>query len=152
MAEKNPDLVRREKQEGNAIGNHTYSHVYNKVYSGNYNFLQEYKKCGEVIASITGDQNVNVIRLPGGSFNKQSYKKAAEDAGYRCEDWNCLTGDAEVSLAPVDRLIRRFKETYKGQNRLVILMHDAPAKTTTPTALPEIIEFLKSQGYVFKTL
>ena len=31
-------------------------------------------------------------------------------------------------------------------------MHDAAAKTTTPEALGQIIEYLKSKGYSFKRL
>lgn len=151
MAEKNPSLVQREKDEGNAIGNHTYSHG-KSVYANTTSFLNDFKKGDEVITSIIGNHDSHLIRFPGGSYNRTSYKKAAEENGYHYYDWNCLTGDAEVSLASTDRLMRRFKETYTGQDQLVILMHDAPAKTTTPTVLPQIIDFLKSQGYTFKTL
>ena len=40
----------------------------------------------------------------------------------------------------------------KERDKAVILMHDAPAKTTTVDALPQIIEGLKKQGFVFKSI
>lgn len=151
-AEKNPDLLRREKAEGHSIGNHTYSHNYNYIYASTDNFINDLKKCDNVITSIVGDYDRSLIRFPGGSFNRQAYKQAAEAAGYRYVDWNCLNGDAEVSLASVDRLLLRFNQTFGNQDKLIILMHDAPAKKTTPKALPQIIQILKSKGYTFKGL
>lgn len=152
MAERSPSLLKKEAAEGHTIGNHTYSHslAYNR--STPQDFIEDFKKGDSVITSIIGNHDRSLIRFPGGSFNRTAYQHAATAAGYRYIDWNCLNGDAEVSLAPVDRLLRRFHETYSGQKQLIILMHDAPAKVTTPEALPEIIKFLKSQGYVFKTL
>jgi peptidoglycan/xylan/chitin deacetylase (PgdA/CDA1 family) len=35
---------------------------------------------------------------------------------------------------------------------VIILCHDAATKQSTVAALPKIIEYLKSQGYTFKTL
>jgi peptidoglycan/xylan/chitin deacetylase (PgdA/CDA1 family) len=152
MAEKYPSLLKQEKQEGHAIGNHTYSHDYKYVYSSTNNFISDLKKGDKAITSVIGDYNRNLIRFPGGSFNKQTYKNAAQAAGYHYVDWNCLTGDAEVSLASKDRLLARFKETFSNQKQLTILMHDALGKSTTPDALPEVIKFLKAKGYTFKTL
>lgn len=152
MCEENPELLKREKAEGHSIGNHTYSHDYNVVYSSPENFIKDIKKSEDVLTKIIGPHDTSLIRFPGGSFNRHSYKEAAAKAGYRYVDWNCLTGDAEVSRASVDRLLLRFNQTMENQHNLVILMHDAPYKTTTPEALPQIIKILKEKGYTFKGL
>lgn len=152
MAERNSELLKREKSEGHIIANHTYSHNYKYIYSSTDNFLQDLKKGDLVVTSIIGEHNKTLIRFPGGSFGRQAYKQAIKNSGYHYIDWNCLNGDAEVATASVDRLISRFKETSKGQKELTILMHDAPGKSTTVQALPEIIKYLKANGYVFKTL
>lgn len=152
MAERNPDLLKREKSEGHTVANHTYSHNYKYIYSSTDNFLQELKVADEVITSIIGEHNKTLIRFPGGSFGRQAHKQAVESSGYHYVDWNCLNGDAEVATASVDRLISRFKETAQDQKELIILMHDAPGKATTVQALPEIIKYLKANGYLFKTL
>ncbi|AJA46631.1 polysaccharide deacetylase family protein [Clostridium pasteurianum DSM 525 = ATCC 6013] len=152
MCEENPELLKREKAEGHSIGNHTYSHEYNIVYSSPENFIKDIKKSQDVITKIIGTHDTSLIRFPGGSFGRHSYKDAVSKAGYRYIDWNCLTGDAEVSRASVDRLLLRFNETMGNQDKLIILMHDAPYKTTTPEALPQIIKILKDKGYTFKGL
>lgn len=152
MCKSNPDLLRREKAEGHSIGNHSYSHDYKIIYSSSDNFLRDFKQSEDIITSIIGPHDTSLIRFPGGSFNRNSFKQVAANAGYRYVDWNCVTGDAEVSLASVDRLLLRFNETMENQNNLIILMHDAPSKSTTPKALPQIIQILKSKGYTFKGL
>lgn len=55
------------------------------------------------------------------------------------------------NIAP-NTLIETVKKTCLGHNTLVILMHDASTKANTVQALPKIIEYLKSEGYSFKTL
>lgn len=152
MAEKNPGLLKQEAAEGHAIGNHSYSHSLDYNHSTPAAFMEDFKKGDMVITSIIGNHDRSLIRFPGGSFRRTAFQEAARAAGYRYVDWNCLTGDAEVSLAPVDRLLRRFHETFESQKELIILMHDAPNKVTTPEALPQIIQFLKANGYTFKTL
>lgn len=152
MCEENPELLKREKAEGHSVGNHTYSHEYNIVYSSPENFIKDIKKSEDIITKIIGSHDTSLIRFPGGSFGRHSYKDAVSKAGYRYIDWNCLTGDAEVSRASVDRLLLRFNETIGNQDKLIILMHDAPYKTTTPEALPQIIKILKDKGYTFKGL
>lgn len=152
MCKSNPDLLIREKAEGHSIGNHSYSHDYKIIYSSPDNFLRDFKQSEDIITSIIGPHDTSLIRFPGGSFNRNSFKQVAANSGYRYVDWNCLTGDAEVSLASVDRLLLRFNETMGNQDNLIILMHDAQAKYTTPKALPQIIQILKSKGYTFKGL
>ena len=67
-------------------------------------------------------------------------------------DWNALNGDAEVKNPTKNRLISRLKATVKGRKEVIILMHDTDVKKATVEALPEIIEYLIEQGYVFKPL
>lgn len=151
-AKDNPELLKRVKEEGHVIGNHTYSHNYKYIYSNINNFLDDLKKNDNMISSIIGDYNKGLIRFPSGSFGKQAYIKAAHDAGYHQVDWNSLNGDAEGKKRSAEELIERFKETSRGKKNLTILMHDAIGKETTAEALPKIIQYLKSQGYEFKTL
>jgi len=153
--ENNKDILLREKQEGHAIGNHTYCHDYKYLYSSTSAFLQDLAKNDALIRSVVGDYNNKLIRFPGGSFdkNKSAMRQAVTEAGYHYVDWNCLNGDAETASAvPVEKLVEKVKQTSQGKNRLVILMHDAGGKETTVQALPQIIEYLKAQGYNFKTL
>ena len=46
--------------------------------------------------------------------------------------------------------MQRLQETVTGKNSVVILMHDAEAKKVTAEALPQIIKWLRENGYEFK--
>jgi len=153
-AEKHPELIKEEKAKGHFIANHTYSHDYNYIYSNTDNFLKDLEKCKQVLNSILGEYDGKIIRFPGGSFGSKraAYREAVKNAGYTYVDWNALNGDAERLNVPADELINKLKETVGNKNHVVILMHDAATKKTTADSLPEVIEYLKSQGYEFKTL
>jgi peptidoglycan/xylan/chitin deacetylase (PgdA/CDA1 family) len=152
-AEKHPDLVKDEFYCGEVIGNHTYSHQLNYK-EGTESFINDLNKCDEVLKSILGKSyNSKLIRFPGGSFGPklEPFRASVTSAGYRFIDWNDAIGDANGYNLPVKTLLSNLKK-YTTQNTVVILMHDAGAKTTTAEALPQIIEYLKSKGYSFDTL
>lgn len=151
-AKQNPGLLKQEKEAGDSIGNHTYCHDYKYLYSSTDNFLNDLKKNEDVIHSIIGDHDKTLVRFPGGSFGHTSFQRAAEAAGYHYIDWNVLNGDAEVQHSSVDRLVSRFRQTFLGQKKIVILMHDAATKETTAEALPQIIKILKDDGYQFRPI
>lgn len=155
LAEQNSDLIKREYNSGHAIGNHTYSHNYKKIYSSVNNLLSDIDKCENVLKGILGNNfHSAAFRFPGGSFGqkKQPFKDVLKNKGIGHVDWNALNGDAEGHNIPKDRLVQRLVQTIQGKNKVVILMHDAGAKKTTAQALPEIINYLKNQGYEFKTI
>ncbi len=158
MLEANRDIGRREFDEGHLIANHSYYHQYEELYATGESFMAEIEKTQQLICEVTGEEAFKLIRFPGGGHNagtyaaqKQEYKELLKEKGYYFVDWNCLNGDAESALRSADELIARVKETAIGKN-LVILMHDAAAKKTTPDALGGIIEYLRGQGYEFRRL
>lgn len=155
MAEKSPDILKRIQNEGHSIGNHSYSHKYHVIYKNMDNFLNEINSTNKIMKNILGeDFNTSLLRFPGGSFEdyKQKYRKAANDRGYRVYNWNALNGDAEGKQVSVGKLISRLKETTKGQQQLVVLMHDTYGKETTAKALPSIIKYLSDSGYSFEKI
>lgn len=154
FAEKNPDILKRTYEEGHDIGNHSYSHNYNYIYKKVSNFVKELDITQEVFKSILGEEfETDLMRFPGGSFGdwKSSFREQVTALGYKYIDWNSLNGDAEGHNLSKDKLIQRFKSTYRNQQELIILMHDTDAKVSTPEALPAIIEFLIEEGYEFAT-
>ena len=155
MAIKYPDLVKKEFADGQSIGNHTYSHNYKYIYSNTNTFIRDVNKCDTVLKSILGSNfNSKLVRFPGGSFGKKlkPFREALKSDGYNYIDWNDLTGDADGQNIPVYKLLNNLKKYTKGKEHVVILMHDASTKATTVQALPQVIEYLKSQKYSFKTL
>ncbi|AAK80351.1 peptidoglycan/xylan/chitin deacetylase (PgdA/CDA1 family) [Clostridium acetobutylicum] len=153
-AEEYPSLAKLEVTDGETVANHTYSHVLNYKEQPKQ-FVEDINRCDLILKGILGDKYIpKFVRFPGGSFgNKlQPFKDAVAGEGYRYLDWNALNGDAERPNVPVDQLIDNVKKTVEGKKVVVILMHDAGAKTTTVQALPQIIQYLKSQGFSFGKL
>ena len=152
---KNPDIAKRIAAEGHAICNHSYSHDYKMLYNGTDFFKSDLLKAEETIINTVGEEAfVKVFRFPGGSFEKRKnpQKIALSDIGYKFLDWNCLNGDAEGLNVPVSTLLANVKKTIKNRRVPIILMHDAATKQTTVDSLREMIDYLKSEGFEFKTL
>ncbi len=155
MAEQNPELIRQIQEEGHLICNHTYSHNYKSLYSSPDNFMADVAKCEEVLKTILGEAfETNILRFPAGSFGKKRlpFRERVKEHGYMSIDWNALNGDAEGLHIPAAILVDRIRETTENKDSAVVLMHDSNTKDTTAEALPEIIGYLKDQGYTFKTL
>ena len=152
LAEVNPDILKREKNEGHLIANHTYSHDYAYLYTNPENLIKDINKNQEMLNNILGEELSKIIRFPGGSFNKKSFQKRVNEEGYHFVDWNCLNGDAEALNVPEDKLFNNVKKSMGSQEHIIVLMHDASTKQTTVRSLSRIIDYIKAQGYSFKTL
>lgn len=157
--EQNPDLVKREFDEGHFIGNHSYSHKYSKIYESFDSLFEEYNKTNNLIKNAVQNQNYNsiVFRFPGGlaggKYNDIKHEAAQKlkEQGIANVDWNALTKDAEGAKTKED-LMNNFIETIKDKTSIVLLMHDAADKILTYEVLPEIIKYGKENGYEFQTI
>ena len=159
------DLVKREFDEGNAIGNHTYSHDYNYLYpNGKINLercMSDFEKTSQVLKNILGkDFSTRAVRFPGGQMTwdkkdtsgAEAMDKALHDKDYHQIDWNALSGDAEGAPKKAEQLTQELIKTVTSRQKAIILMHDTYGKEETAKALPGIIEYLKGQGYEFKII
>ncbi|MBX7281764.1 polysaccharide deacetylase family protein [Clostridium chauvoei] len=162
---KAQETLKRIIKEGNAIANHTYTHNFSKLYPQNSinidYFMEEVNKTNELIKKILGENfNTKVLRMPGGYISRKYYKDASLKAfddrlnleGIFSIDWNTLNGDAEGKDYTVEEMVNKVKEGSKDVNQSIVLMHDAYGKEKTVEALPEIINYFKSQGYQFRTI
>lgn len=153
QVERYPDLLKQAFEQGNAIGNHTYSHNYAEIYKSPKDYLANIKKNEDLIYQLIGIRP-RVIRTPGGTQGNfhVSYYNAVDAADYLVYDWNVSTGDAAAPLVPASQIVSNIMSQVPGKDRVIILMHDAPGKTTTAEALPQIIQYLKKQGFEFGVL
>lgn len=158
MCKNNPSILKREFNDGEYICNHTYSHNYSYIYANSNNFIADVKKCSAEIESILGSSyKPALVRFPGGTTSSyltgrsKLFEKSLLSSGYSYVDWNALSGDADARNVPVNNLIENVKRTVGRKNKVIILMHDCAIRNTV-TALPQIIEYLKTQGYSFSTL
>lgn len=155
---KSKEILKEILHDGHAIANHSYSHNYGYLYPGGSinteNLIADFDKNENKIKEVLGaDFKTSVVRLPGGMMswkNKDNAKQALSNKGLNYVDWNCLNGDAEGGNKTPQQLLERTKNTAHGHEKLILLMHDT--KDNTAEALGSIIEYLKGQGYEFKTL
>jgi len=151
-AQRNPDLLKRIHNEGHAIGNHSNTHVYDYIYDNPDTFWLEVTGAQKILENILGADNTQkLFRFPGGSFGekKEQFLPLIESMGYKYVDWNALNGDAEGGDFTAEKSMEYIKEQCTDTGNVIVLMHDAKNKTVTVETLPQIIEYLKSQGYLF---
>ena len=155
----NPDLVKREFEEGHYIANHGYTHKYSTVYASPEATLEEYNFTQQAIRDALGNQNYKskVFRFPGGSNGgyyhtaKQNSKAYLRENGIVHLDWNCLSKDAEGANTK-EALMQNVIDTMGDKDSVVILMHDASDKILTYEMLPDLISYLREKGYKFQTI
>lgn len=158
-AKLNPELIKREFEEGHYIANHGFSHKYSQIYQNTQTVLDEYnytEQCIQVALNNT-EYHSKVFRFPGGSqggyYNdiKAEAKKILRQNGVVSLDWNSLSKDAEGAKTK-EILLQNVIDTVGQKNSVVILMHDAADKILTYETLPDIIKYLRENEYEFKTL
>lgn len=157
--EKNPEAVKRIYDEGHYIANHGYSHIYENIYASPEAVLDEYNRCNDAVKNAIGVQEYNshLFRFPGGLAGgkyadiKNQANELLKQNDIMHIDWNALNGDAETNELSIEFEMCRLQETTQNKNSIVVLMHDAPLKKVTAEALPQIITYLKDQGYEFKS-
>ena len=158
FVEAQPEIVKRAYEEGNYIANHGYSHVYSNIYSSPESVLDEYNKCNLAVQNAIGNSEYNshLFRFPGGLAGgkyatlKMQAKQLLNENNIVNVDWNALTGDSETRTPTEEFLMKRLRSTCEGKNSVVLLMHDSPSKEITIKVLPQVISYLKEQGYEFK--
>lgn len=157
---KSHQILKRMAKGGHAIGNHGYSHKYSILYPNGVidvkAFMNDMDKNVQLLKSILGkDFNTRVIRMPGGYgtwYGVTPLNAALKEKGYYQTDWNVVNGDAEGKHKSTQEQLQTLKATMLDYDILIVLMHDTNEKESTVQFLKSGIDYLKSQGFEFKTL
>ena len=156
---KNTDyLLKREYDEGHAIGYHSYTHNYSKIYKTDTAYFEDLNKIKNKVKNVIGIET-NLIRFPGGSSNtiSKSYNKgimtrltkSVTEKGYIYFDWN--VGSSDTTLKDSKKICNQVTKSliYKEN---VVLMHDSSDKIYNSEALSCIIKYGMENGYEFSKL
>lgn len=154
---ENPELVKREYDEGHYIANHGYNHNNKLLYKDMESFKDEIVSTDLEISKAIGAENYcsHIFRFPNGYMSHiyTSQKKDAltvlYDLDYVYVDWNCLNRDSEKKYSNA-QLLNNLKKTAKNKGTLIILMHDTADVNKTYDVLKDSIDYLKSQSYDFR--
>ena len=162
--------VRDIYDQGHTIACHSFSHNFDYIYESPSNFVSDVEQFENELKILLGEENYNslgkYIRFPGGTIKNgyigrkdaPEYLAAIREKGYKIYDWTVLTNDADNAYrlegeSDKEYYIRSLKETLENYKKtalpLIVLMHD---KDSTKDALPEMLDFLISEGYYFDTI
>lgn len=160
FSDKNADLVKRENKSGHTVALHGYTHTYSEVYQSADSCLDNFKNIQQQVYETIG-KRPNIIRFPGGSSNTISKKycegvmtevtRRALEEGFRYFDWNVDSDDAGHAKTRED-VYNNVTSKIKPGRENVVLMHDFSHNNKTLEALPDIIDFGVSNGYVFRKI
>lgn len=153
-------MIAEAYRRGNTIGMHSYTHDYATIYQSEDAFFSDLDQVAEVVKEQIGYVPY-LTRFPGGVSNtvSESYCPGIMTAlatdlqarGYQYYDWNVSSSDASGNKVPVETLVQSSC-AYGTFTNVILLCHDSGAKTTTVEALPQIIEYYQSQGFVCKAI
>ncbi len=143
---ENPELIRRELEEGHEVGNHTYTHPCALAKLSCDKLMDEINDCEDAIFE-TVDFRPHLFRPPGGA-NTCAVKRACSELGYTEVLWTVDTMDwnAKTSL---DSALKTVRENVKDGS--IILFHDyvGRKKPITARALRILLPELCSKGCEF---
>ena len=155
------DYIKRIHNEGHTVALHANNHDYSKIYKSEEAYFKDLNAIAAKVKKITGVDS-KIIRFPGGSSNtiSKDYNKGimtrltkqVQQKGYTYVDWNVDSTDASGNNVPKSKILNNVKMYSKGQGDICVLMHDTGAKNTTVEALPEMISYLRSEGFRFEAL
>lgn len=150
---KYPDIARQITAQGNEVGNHTMHHTHLLPFATPGVIRKDLNETNEIIFENTG-QYPALFRPPFG-FRTPWVIDTAQDDGFIVVTWNDLTTDylpAETAAQVKKNILSRVKPGT------IIVLHDGYGtkhganRDDMITALPQIIEALKAQGYSFDTV
>lgn len=148
LIQSHPDLIRRMKNEGHIVGNHTNTHRNMTELNDLEEFQKELESLERIYSETVGAPIDPYYRPPEGTFDERSLRYA-DQLGYKTVFWSFAyeDWDNQNQPSPDTAKAKILKNLHNGA---VILLH--PTSETNALILRDIIQECKAQGYRFGTL
>jgi len=136
------DVMRRLKQSGYVLANHSFSHAQLSKQTGD-NLKAEILNTDALLKAVDPQRSA-LFRFPYGARNREGLQ-TLENAHLKSVMWNIDSLDwaDPVPSSIADRVLRSVDKEGRG----IILFHDIHERTVK--ALPAILDRLTSEGYQF---
>jgi len=154
------DLTQRVIDEGHTLAIHGYQHKYDQIYRSDEVYHKNLTKLQKLFYKKFGLWCTQT-RFPGGSSNTVSrhysqgimtrLSKKVHEWGFLYQDWNVSSGDAG-GANNADQVYKMVTSGVQKGRSNVILMHDFSGNDKTLNALQRIIDWGKSNGFVFRAM
>lgn len=153
--ELNPDLLRREVDEGHEIGNHTFTHPNISTISSTQ-FQLELSATQRLLASAVGRHSL-LFRPPYAVDAEPETIDQIRPIEWATEQGYLIVGmqiDPDDWQRPgVDEIVRRtVAEAERGEGNMILLHDSGGDRSETVEAIPKIVEALRGRGFQFVTV
>ena len=148
LIERNPDLVRRMRDEGHLVCNHTAKHKDMTKMSCKEDFARELTSLEELYQQTYGVEMPKYYRPPEGRLSEENLKWARE-LGYKTVMWSFAYADWDNEKQPSHEYAMR-KILDNLHNGEIMLLH--PTSSTNAEIMERLIITLKEQGFRFETV
>lgn len=143
----NVDIVKRMKEEGHQVGNHTITHPSLPTKSFE-EIVEEIEGTASYMEEVTGYKMDPYLRPPKGEYSCRTLA-ITHDLGYKTIFWSMAYVDYDVNKQPgADYVIEHFNKYH--HNGAIVLMHNV--SSSNAEALETVINNLKNAGYRFTSL
>lgn len=143
----NIELVKRMKEEGHNVGNHTITHPCMTDISYE-EIVHELSGCADYMQEATGYVMDPYFRPPCGEYSARVLM-IARDMGYQTIFWSMAYKDYDVNDQPgSDYVVEHFIKYH--HNGAIVLMHNV--SSSNATALDTVLTNLEQEGYRFGNL
>lgn len=137
---KYPEIYQDVLKRGHRVGNHTFNHIQG-IRTLSKNYVKNTELASEYIDSPLFRPPHGHMRFPQFFLLRKKYKIIL---------WDIVTRDYSKRQTPEEVLENVKSYTRNGS---IIVFHDSlKAEKNMKYALPLAIEWLKEQGYIFKTI
>jgi len=143
----NIDLVKRMKEEGHLVGNHTVRHLSSPTLTPE-ELEAELYEVAKVMYEQTGYRMDPFFRPPMGEYSERTLK-VTQDMGYSSVFWSIAYYDYDVNDQPGKDYVTDHFATYH-HNGCIALLHNISESNTQ--ALGEVIDGLQKENYRFGLL
>lgn len=143
-----PDLIKRMVNEGHIVGNHSVHHPSMASIHDKEKFKAEFTGVEEAYKTLIGSDMPKYFRPPMGKYSRESLEMTKE-LGYKTIFWSFAYKDWLVDSQPSESYAIE-KITNGGHPGCIMLLH--AVSITNTKVLKNVIESLKADGYVFKSL
>ncbi|MCG7382690.1 polysaccharide deacetylase family protein [Paenibacillus sp. ACRRY] len=148
-AEKYPELVMQEQQEGHEVANHTYAHTYAVKSTAKDKFTQDMVAAEQSITAA-GVPRPLLFRPPGGFYNDMVID-VAKQKGYTIVLWSWHQDTRDWASPGVAAITNKVLKN--ARNGDIVLFHDkVEGRSQTVAALKVILPKLQQEGYRFVTV
>lgn len=143
----NTDLVKRMKNEGHLVCNHTVNHA-DMTKCSKEEMRENLLRLEQIYSECIGGDMEKIFRFPEGRYDEERLLYAKE-LGYKSVFWSLAYADwdNERQMTPEKAKKILLDNTHNGA---IILLH--PTSATNAKILPELIREWRAMGYSFGNL